>query len=138
MSIQAIEHPSFQPAMRTIIAITNDVAAMVTTSFPHQYVTGMIVQIILPVPTKRNQFNQVVAGFGMDQINQQQGEIIVGPDPDTFIISIDTTNYDAFVVPPDVALPDGTLTQLQYAQVVPVGENNAMLSAATRNVLPIV
>lgn len=138
MSIQAIANPSFQPAMRTIIAITNDVAATVTTSFAHQYVTGMIVQINLPVPTRRNRQGQVIFGFGMDQINQQQGEIIVGPDPNSFIISINTTNYDAFVVPPDVELPNGTFAQLQYAQVVPIGENNAMLSAATRNVLPII
>lgn len=138
MSIQAIPNPPFQPAMRVITSITNERLATVTTSFPHQYITGMIVRIRLPVPTSRNQDGQVIAGFGMDQINEQQGEIVVGSDPDTFTISIDTTDYDAFVVPPDVELPDGTFTQLQYAQVVPVGEINAILTAATRNVLPIV
>ena len=137
MSIQAIQNPPFQPAMRIITAITNDTQATVTTSFPHQYITGMIVRIRLPVPTARNQNNAVIAGFGMDQINQQQGEITVGSDPLTFTIDIDTTDYDAFVVPPDVQLPDGTFTQLQYAQVVPVGEINAIVTAATRNVLPL-
>ena len=126
MSEQAILNPSFQPAMRIITSITNDTAATITTSFRHQYISGMIVRIIVPF------------GFGMTQINQQQGEITVGPDPSSFTIDIDSTNYDAFVVPPDVELPDGTFTQTQYAQVVPVGEINAILTAATRNVLPIV
>ncbi len=136
MSTQAIQYPEFQPAMRIVTAITNDFPALVTTSFPHQYVTGMIVRIRLPVPTYRNRSNQVIAGFGMQQINQQEGEITVGDDPSSFTINIDTRNYDAFVVPPPVRLPNGSFAQLQYAQVVPVGENNAILTAATQNVLP--
>lgn len=121
MEVTAIQNPSFQPAMRIVTAITNGFPAQVTTSFPNQFITGMIVRLYVP------------STFGMVQINQQVGEITF-VDNSNFTIDIDTTNYDPFVVPPPLLLPSGTYAQLQYSQVVPVGENNAILTAATRNV----
>jgi len=110
--------PTFQRAMRVISAITKANPAAVTTTFAHQYATGDIVRIDVPL------------GFGMQQINQQTGTITVTGST-TFTITIDTTSYDAFVVP---SFPVGQAHQ--DAQVVPVGEINANLQSATQNVLP--
>jgi hypothetical protein len=100
--------------MRIITAITNANPALVTTSFDNSYVTGTVIRIDIPV------------GFGMRQLNQQFAPITV-INSTQFTIPIDTTNYDAFVVP-------GGNTQ--YAQAVPLGELNGQLNAAVMNVLP--
>lgn len=125
MSIVAIQFPTYQPAMRIITAITNAFPALVTTSFPHQYITGLIVRLYVPY------------NFGMVQANHLEGAITVTSDTQ-FKIDIDTTNFSPFVIP---AIPPGHLpagVPLQYAQVVPVGEINAILAGATKNVLPYV
>ena len=111
--ITAIQNPTYQPSRRTITAITNAPLASITTSFNHQYLSGTIVRIYVPI------------GFGMQQINQQEGEIVV-TSPTTFTIAIDTTAYDTFAVP---------MSNVQYAQCVPVGELSDTLKAATQNVL---
>lgn len=113
MAIDAIENPAFQPAMRIITAITQSFPALVTTSFAHQYFSDTIVRLYVPIE------------FGMRQANQLQGTITVTA-PDQFTIDIDTTNFDPFVVPPNPQ---------QRAQVVPIGEENDLLLAATQNVL---
>lgn len=107
--------PTYQLAMRIITAITNANPAVVTTSINHQYITGAIVR-----------FN-ITLYHGMSQLNQQTGEIVV-LSPTTFAVNIDTTLYDPFVIP--------TLAHYTCSQVIPIGENNAILTAATRNVLP--
>lgn len=114
MSIQAQAYPVYQPAMRIVTNITNDFPALVTTSFSHQYATGLIVRIIVPL------------GYGMQEINQQFGSITVTSDT-TFAIDIDTRLYSPFVV-------DGSPTQ--YAQSIPIGEINSTVYLATKNVLP--
>lgn len=108
--------PTFQPARRTVIAITNANPAQVTTSFDHDYITGLIVRLVIP------------SLFGMTQIDGLTGEIVVN-GTDTFLIDIDTTNFNAFSIP-------GTLpNNYQCPQVIPIGEDNALLTGATRNVL---
>jgi len=119
MAILAQQFPVFQKAMRIIDSITNAYPAAVTTTFDHQYITGMIVR--LNVPT----------GFGMLQANQLYGPIIVTGDT-TFTIDIDTTYFDAFSAPVTYPL------SYQYAQVTPIGEVSSMLTAATQNVLPYI
>lgn len=114
MTIQAIEHPIFQPAMRIITAITQAIIPTVTTSFAHDYITGTIVRLYVP------------KSYGMFEINQMQSEITV-TSPTTFTVNIDTRGYDPFVVP-------GSFKR-QYAQVVAIGENNSILLAAERNIL---
>lgn len=114
MPILAIESPTFQPSMRIVTAITRANPAAVTTSFAHDYITGMIVRLYIP------------NGFGMLQANLQQGTITVTGST-TFTIDIDTAQYDAFSVPGG---------NVQYAQVAPIGEVNSLLRAATQNVLP--
>lgn len=121
MAILALTEPVYKPAMRVITAITKANPAVVTTSFDHGYITGTIVRIDIP-PTEVG-----ATAVGMPQINQLFGPITV-LSPSTFSIPIDTTNFDAFVGP--------SLTYTQYAQAVPIGEANDILTAAVQNVLP--
>jgi hypothetical protein len=114
--IPALPYPQFQPAMRIITAITNGNPAVVTTSFNHQYQTGLIVRLDIP------------ENYGMQQANQLFGPITV-IDNITFSIPIDTTLFDPFVVP----LPALTLTQ---AQAVPIAEIAPELYQAVRDVVP--
>jgi len=111
-------NPMYQPAMRLITAITNDTNAEVTTSFAHNYLSGLIVRII--VPNLR---------FGMIQMDKRVGTIAVTGDT-TFTINIDSTNFDTFVIPD----PEEAYTNI-FPMVIPIGEINEILYQATRNVL---
>lgn len=119
-----IQFPTFQRAMRNILSITQADQALVTTTFDginpgnHQYMTGLIVRLYVP------------DGFGMVQANELYGPITVVNDTQ-FTIPINTTNFDAFVVPNYQPGNFGT-----PAQVVPIGEVNEILTEATQNVLP--
>jgi len=117
MSILAIPFPTYQQAMRIISNITNDSSAQVTTTFDHQYKTGLVVRLYVP------------NGYGMVQVNQLAGSIVVVDDI-TFNIDIDTRYFDVFIVP--ITYPENA----QYPTVVPIGEINANLDQATKNVLP--
>ena len=112
-----IPNPIYQPAMRFISNITNANPAVVTTTQEHLYISKTIVRIDIP----RN--------FGMQQINQQFGEITV-LSPTTFSITIDTTFYDPFFIAPNYPY------NAQQAQAVPFAENNSILTAAVQNTLP--
>lgn len=117
MSILATQYPVFQQAMRIISSITNSCPATVTTTFAHQYATGQIVRLNVP------------RGYGMVEINQLYGPIIVTGDT-TFTIDIDTTNFNVFAMPSN--FPDNQ----QYAQVTPIGQIAQLIQYAERNVLP--
>lgn len=121
MSIQAQTFPVFQPAMRIITNITNGYPAVVTTSFAHQYTTGLIVRLILP------------PGYGMEQANQQFSNITV-IDTTNFSINLDTTLYRAFILPP--VTTEYPWSPTEYAQSIPIGEVNSTVYLATKNVLP--
>lgn len=114
MSITPVQYPMFQPAMREIMAIANGNPTIITTTFNHNYLTGLIVRIDLPL------------NYGMMQINGQQG-MLTRINATQFSLPIDSTSYDVFVIP---------LVVLQGAQVVPIGEDTLMVYQATRNVLP--
>jgi len=109
--------PVFKPAMRVISAMTNDNPMQVTTTIDHGYSSGIIVRILIPLAN------------GMFQANGSTGEITV-TGATTFTLPIDSSAFDVFAVP---ALPDPH--DFTCAQVVPIGENNGMLSEATRNVI---
>ncbi len=111
-------NPIYYPAMRLIEAITNAEIALVTTTFAHQYKDGLIVRLDIP------------SACGMQQANTLTGAIAVLSDT-TFLIDIDTTNFDAFAIPVD---PPAAVNIC--AQVVPVGEVNETLRNATVNTLP--
>lgn len=112
-------NPEFQPAMRIISAITNAFPALVTTTFAHQYETGLIVRLRIPL------------GYGMVAANNLYAPITV-TSPATFTIDIDTTPMNPFVVPP--VNPGHFYTG---AQVIPIASVNSDLYLATRNVLPV-
>ena len=116
MAVLAIASPTYQPAMRIISAFTNANPASITTSFDHDYITGTIVRIIIP------------PGHGMLQANNLVGTITV-TGTTTFTIDIDTKDFDTFVI------PGGFPNSYQHPQVVPIGEINSILTAATMNVL---
>ena len=108
--------------MRLITAITTECSAVVTCSFDHDYISGTIVRIYVPK----------VAGtsvYGMPEIDRAIGTITVLTD-DTFSINIDSTAFEAFVVPGVVAAHTNV-----YPYVIPIGEINSILTAATKNVL---
>lgn len=111
--------PTFQPAMRLIAAISQANPCIVTTTFNHQYITGTIVRLLIPI------------GMGMRQLNEQDGAITV-TGPTTFSFPADTTLLSPFVIP-----MDPPPWQNICAQVVPVGEINETLLASTINVLPL-
>ncbi len=110
--------PIFQPAMRVIAGMTTTDPIEITTTVPHLYRTGLIVRLDVP------------PGFGMQQANQQTGEIIVTSDTTFIIPVINAVNYDTFVLPTNFPPP------YQDAQVVPIGENNLQLDQAVQNTLP--
>lgn len=111
--------PTFQQAYRLITNITNANPAVVTTSFDHQYLDGLIVRLVVNNP------------YGMVNANGLTGTITV-LTPTTFSIDIDTTTFNPFTYPGPTP-PIGTRTP---AQVVPVGEINSILYNAVHNALP--
>ena len=122
MTIYAIQNPVYNGAMRAILSITNATNALVTTTIngidpaDHGYITGIIVRLDFP------------PGFGMAQANGKTGTIIV-TSSSTFTIDIDTTNYEPYVTP--TYWP----RSYQRAQVVPIAENNSILTGAVQNIL---
>jgi hypothetical protein len=117
MSILAFPNPVFQPAMRIISAITNGFPASVTTTFAHNYLTGVIVRLDIPF------------GYGMQEANQLFGAIEV-TSPTTFLIPVDTTFFSVFSVPSSYP------KNAQYAQTVSFAEVTPILTQAVQNVLP--
>ena len=82
----AISNPQFQYAMRLITGITNSKSASITTSFDHNYVSGLQVRIKVP------------RFWGMTQIDNLIGTITV-TGSDTFTVDIDSSAFDTFAVP---------------------------------------
>jgi hypothetical protein len=106
----AVEYPIYQPAMRIIQAISKSNPAVITTTFAHQYTSGIIVRLDIPLSN------------GMQQIAGVTYPITV-TGLTTFTVPIDSTSFVTFV-------------DTNCASVIPIGETNDMLTNATRNVLP--
>jgi len=109
--------PVYKPAMRVIAGITNAPIATVTTTVDHGYLVGTIVRL------------DIASTGGMLQANQQVGTILSVPTTTTFTVNINTTFYDAFTV------PSGFPPAYNDSQVVPIGEDNSILTAAVVNTL---
>ena len=107
--------PRYQPAMRLVTDISKAENAVITTSFDHDYVTGLIVRLYVP------------NNYGMFQIDKKVGEITV-LSPTTFSIDISTTDYDSFLVPASPPYYHKT------ACCVPVGNVQGVYDVAVRNV----
>jgi len=114
----ALRYPIIRPAMRLIAAISQASPVEVTTTFPHGYITGTIVRLDVP------------EADGMPQINQKTGTITVTGDS-TFTMPIYSRTYQPFAIPGSPPPYVNTC-----AQVVPIGEDNSILTAAVQNVLP--
>lgn len=118
------QNPTFQPAMRVIVSITNTDPVIITTMYEHQYHDGLIVRIDIP------------SDDGMQELNQKTGTVTV-IDANSFSLPINTIFFEPFVIPEDPDNPGTPPPQAQIcAMVVPIGEDNTILNQATRNVLP--
>lgn len=114
----ALPTPTFQPAMRLIAAITNSFPCVVTTTFDNQYISGTIVRLDIP------------RACGMQQADQFVGPLTV-IDSLNFSLPLNTIDFGPFSVPTGLGPHINTC-----AQVVPIAENNDILTAAEQNVLP--
>ena len=112
--ITAIQYPSFQPAMREITVISNSFPCTITTSFNHNFNTGLIVRLDIPL------------NFGMRQANGLFG-VVTRINATQFSMPIDTTSFDPFIIPVGAS---------QIAQVVPFAEVTEQLYQAERDVTP--
>jgi hypothetical protein len=113
----AIQYPMYKPAVRDIVAITQSNPAIITTSFPHTYLTGLIVRLNIP------------QDYGI-KVGRFKGTITV-LSPTTFSIPLNASVLDPFVIP--VEAPNQP--ELNVAQVIPVGEETAILTQSFVNVL---
>jgi hypothetical protein len=122
-----LSSPSFKPTVRLISSISKGSTTTISTAIAHDYLTGLTVRIL--VPDAINTGLPPSGLCGMTQINKLFGEITV-TGPTTFIVDIDSNNFDDFAVP-------GTwINQVGlYPQVVPMSEKNDMNTEAVRNVL---
>jgi tryptophanyl-tRNA synthetase len=102
--------------MRLIASITNTYPAVVTTTFDHEYISGLVIRMHIPI------------ACGMPELSSFVGEISVLSNT-SFSLDIDTTNFTVFAIPV-APVPPWLDT---CAQVIPVGEDNDMLTEATRN-----
>jgi hypothetical protein len=107
----------FLPQVQDVTAITNAFPAAVTTYNPHQFVDGLWVRLDIP------------QNFGMTQANQLVG-IITVTSTTTFNITIDTTLFDPFVVPP--VQPGFNYTP---AQANPIGDTSPINTGSFMNIL---
>lgn len=107
--------PVYRPQLLVITAITQASPAVVTTNIDHNYLTGTIVRLWIPLEA------------GMQQLAGLEQWDITVLTPTIFSIPVDSTNFDPFVAP--------TGAKQQCAQVFPVGEENEMLTMASTNVL---
>lgn len=120
----AVYRPTYQPSMRMILSISNETLASIVTTLDgitpgdHNYITGTIVRLDIP------------EDFGMPQANQLTGTIVV-TSGSSFTITIDTTLFQPYVIPSLTAPYPSS-----FGQVVPIGEDNGILTAAVQNVLP--
>jgi hypothetical protein len=117
MFCYADPNPLFQPAMRLITSITKAFWALVTTTFDHQYKTGLIIRLYIPI------------SCGMYQADGYVGQIVV-TSTDTFTIDLNTIEFDDFAVPAFGTVPDFIDT---CAQVIPVGEGTDFTDSSTYN-----
>lgn len=114
INVGAQQSPEFQPAMRQVTAITKTNPISVTTSFAHNYFTGDIVRIVIPIDQ------------GMQQMNQQYAPITV-TGTTTFTMPIDGTNFQTLNIPTGA---------LNFPQSTNIGEATLGTPGALYNTLP--
>lgn len=123
--------PVFMPARRMILSITKSYPMVVTTTFDgttpgsNGYDTGLKVRIVVP------------RGFGMYQVDGLLATI-TKIDDYSFSIGVDSTYFDAYVIPlgPPPADPAELGAFATAGQVIPVGEVALSFEQSEKNVLP--
>lgn len=92
----------YKPSVFAISAIALGETTTVTTSVDHNYVIGQVVRLLIP------------ESYGSFQINGQSGNVIVIPAPNQVIVTINSTNTNAFQI--------GSTTT--PAQIIAIGDVN--------------
>ena len=111
----AVPNPTFQPAMRIVTAISQSNPAVITTSFAHQYNSGIIVRLDIPIANGMQEISSIPYPPKSYPITVTGGT--------TFTVPVDSGSFQAFV-------------NVECAMVCPIGELNSQLTDAERNVLP--
>jgi len=120
----AIQNPIYEPAVRDILSITQSFPAVITTTFDgvtpgdNDYRAGLIVRLSIP------------NNYGMSILNQVIVTITI-IDASSFSIPIDTSFFDAFVIPVEQPFQP----KFNVAQVVPIGEEASTLDQSFVNIL---
>lgn len=115
-------YPKYNPSKKLIASVTRDINALVTTTTEHLFNTGLIVRLLVP------------EACGMFQINQMTAEIIV-VDAFSFTTGINSTNFDAFLIPPYLPTPGGVPQHYNtLAEVIPIGEGNEFMNSYPINI----
>ena len=78
----------YQPRRFEISAITTGILTLVTTAVDHDYVVGQLIRLIIP------------PAYGVRQLNEQQGYVILIPNPDEVLVDINSNNSDSFIPTP--------------------------------------
>lgn len=81
----------YQPRRFIISALTRGATTTITTSEDHDYVTGQLVRLLIPVP------------YGSFQLNQLTGYVTSVPTTTQVIVEIDSTKANLFKASPFVA-----------------------------------
>jgi len=97
---------TYIPFTCEITAVTREKNAVITTAVNHGWIVGNTIQCLVPKE------------YGMRQLTGIVGTVL-SYTSNTVTVNIDTTNFDAFVVPTVSAL-----TVLDPAVIMPVGDNN--------------
>jgi len=124
MQSNAGDYPTglFYPFVCDIAAIDpQGPQTLVTTSTDNMFVFGNQVQFVIPPQ------------WGMRQLNTLKGFVSAVLDSENFLVTIDTSNFDAFVVP-----TPGPFEVIDPAQVLVCGnQNTGKLSPGGVPTLPI-
>ena len=98
---------TYTPPTLNLSGVSQNSALIATTTVPHNYVVNQEVQFFIPPQ------------WGMRQLNGLTGVVLAIVSPTQFQVNINTTTFDAFVVP-TVTLP----TVIDPAQVAGIGNFN--------------
>lgn len=112
-----IEPQFYQPSRYVITAISMGSTTTVTTSVANNYVVGQVVRLLIP---------QL---YGASQITGQQGYVISLPSSTQVEVSINSTNYNAFI-----SSPTPSKTDLDVPQIIAIGDiNSGIVNSSGRN-----
>lgn len=114
----ALSSTVFLPKMRLIEGISQSEQAVVITTQSNSYIVGEKIRFY------------VSKVYGMPQIDKKVGTILEIVSPTIFVVDIDTRYFEPLIIPGTIHPHVRT-----YPSVVPIGEVNEILAAATRNVL---